>query len=340
VQDGVTSEHSSLGPQHTYMYDETDALSALVNTLLREGGSDPVELGDNEEGEEGEDGEDSPLLDAARHGRSDEVRTLLAAGDAIDQTTADGSGSTSLILASEDGHTETVSVLCSAGAAVNLANSDGDTAMLLASEEGHTDVVSVLCAAGAAVDQADRIGRSPLFLAIDNGHLSTVQLLSSYGASRTATVMGDERTALGMATRRGHAEVAAWLTTSEQWATPLHHLSVIDAARARAELRGGASLDAAVLGGPTPLSLAREMMLLAATGSAAADLVLQAARPWSPDTHALFPAAARALAAALLITGHLLSRGQLVAEGPGGPGALLDVWVGWVMPHAVRRDEA
>jgi len=82
------------------------------------------------------------------------------------------------------------------------------------------------------------------------------------------------------------------------------------------------------------------MMLLAATGSAAADLVLQAARPWSPDTHALFPAAARALAALLLITGHLLSRGQLVAEGPGGPGALLDVWVGWVMPHAVRRDEA
>ena len=176
---------------------------------------------------------------------------------------------------------------------MNQARSGGDTPLILASEEGHTETASVLCAAGAAVDQADNIGRTPLFLAVDNGHLALAQLLISHGASRAITVLGQERTALGRATRGGHAELAAWLTATEEFTTPLHHLQIIDAARARALLRGGASLHAAAAtGGPTPLSLARAILLAAGDattddGSAAA-LVLQAARPWCRDTHALF----------------------------------------------------
>ena len=84
------------------------------------------------------------------------------------------------------------------------------------------------------MDQADNIGRTPLFLAVDNGHLALAQLLISHGASRAITVLGQERTALGRATRGGHAELAAWLTATEEFTTPLHHLQIIDAARARA----------------------------------------------------------------------------------------------------------
>lgn len=329
-----------------------DALSALVNRLLLEGEIAQVE-GEEEDGEDGEEGsdsgssdaaaptEDSPLIDAARHGRTSDVTSLLAAGDDVNQTSTDSNGATPLIIASEEGHTETVSALCAAGAAVDQASGNGDTALILASEEGHTETASVLCAAGAAVDQADSIGRTPLFLAIDNGHLALAQLLISHGASRTITVLGQERTALGRATRGGHTDLAAWLATTAQWTTPLHHLSTIDAATARALLRGGASLHAAAAtGGPTPLSLARAIMLAAddATtddGSAAA-VVLQAARPWSRDTHALFPAAARARAVELLIMGQRLSREPPFAA---GAVALLDVWVGSVMPHAVLREE-
>ena len=320
-----------------------DALCALVDRLLEEGGDEE----DEEVSDNGSPAEDSSLIDAARGGRTSEVTallTLLAEPDAVNQTNRDGS--TPLILASEFGCTQTASVLCAAGAAVDQANLGGDTPLILACEEGHTQTASVLVAAGAAVDKADNIGRTPLFLAIDNGHLAIAQLLISRGASRTISVLGQERTAVGRATRGGHTALAAWLTTSEQWITPLHHLSTMDAARAHAHLRDGASLHAAAAtGGPTPLSLARAIMLAAGDaagdvasrddGSAAA-LVLQAARPWSQDTHALFPAVARARASELLITGHRLSREPRFAP---GAVALLDVWVGCVMPHAVRREE-
>ena len=318
-----------------------DALVALVNRLLEVGDNGEEDEEDEEGSDNGSAEEDSLLIDAARSGRTSEVTALLAEGDAVDQTNRDGS--TPLILASEFGCTETVSVLCSAGAAVDLANNGGDTALILACEEGHTETASVLVSAGATVDKSDNIGRTPLFLAIDNGHLAIAQLLISRGASRTISVLGQERTAVGRATRGGHADLAAWLTISEHWTTPLHHLSTMDAACARAHLRDvGANLHAAaVKGGPTPLSLAREIMLAAGDaatrddGSAAA-LVLQAARPWSRDTHALFPAAARARATELLIAGHRLSREPRFAP---GAMALFDVWVGCVMPHAVRREE-
>ena len=322
-----------------------DALSALVNQLMEEGGVESSSASEKEEGEEEyEDAstEDTPLIDACRHGRLDDVTSLIAAGDDVNEANADGS-TTPLIVASEFGHAQTVEVLCAAGAALDQSNEDGDTALLLASEEGHTTTVSVLCAAGASVDHADTIGRTALFLAIDNGHLPVVQLLISHGASQTISMtrFDQQRTALAMAKKRGHADLAAWLKTIEQWSTPLHHLSggtKIDAARARALLCGGASIHAAAsTSGPTPLSLAEAMLTsghaTADDGSAAA-LVLQAARPWSRGTHALFPAEARAWAAELLVVGHRLSREPRFAE---VAGALLDVWVGCVMPLAVLR---
>ena len=326
--------------------DEADVdgqLSARVRRLLEEGGEDENDDDDDDDDEVGNlsGAEDSPLIAAARNGKTEEVISLLAEGDEVNQEDEDGS--TPLLVACENGHAKTVSVLCAAGALLDQANVDGDTPLLLASEEGHTETASVLCASGATVDQSDTIGRTPLFLAIDNGHLALAQLLISLGASRSITVNGEERTALGMAQMFGHANLAAWLTTTEQWTTPLHHLSgptAIGAARARALLRSGASLHAAAdTGGPTPLSLAQIILAageITTDDGSAASLVLQAARPWSRELHALFPAMARARAVELLITGHRLFREPRFAE---GAVALLDVWVGCVMPHAVQREE-
>ena len=63
-------------------------------------------------------------------------------------------------------------------------------------------------------------------------------------------------------------------------------------------------------------------------------LVLAAAQPWSPATHCLFPAAARAHAEALFLLGHHMSREpsfEAVA------GIWVDLWVQLVMPHLVKR---
>ena len=71
----------------------------------------------------------------------------------------------------------------------------------------------------------------------------------------------------------------------------------------------------------------------AAEGSAAS-LVLAAAKPWGPRTHSLFPAAARTIAAELLLLGHQLSRQPRFS---GEEISHVDVWTQVVMPSAVVR---
>jgi len=248
---------------------------------------------------------EAPLLDAARRGDTAKVRRLLAEGAGIDQI--DKYGKSALMLVSIYNHLETASVLL----------------------EEH----------GADVNQANRWGFTPMSAACIGGNLDMVQLLSSYGAARTFTNRDRTKcTAEELATRTGHTALTAWLVTStRKWTTPLHHLTIIPAARAHALLRNGDSiLAAAAPGDPTPLSLARELHATgeAAEGSAAA-LVLKAAAPWSRTTHELFPDAARAYAVRMLLVGHRLSRlpkYEKVAQ------AVFDLWVDHMMPHMVTRE--
>ena len=89
---------------------------------------------------------------------------------------------------------------------------------------------------------------------------------------------------------------------------------------ARLLLRGGANIDQGTLRwlhvsdgvvlrpGTTPLSLARERSAAGeAPEGSACDLVLQVSEPWSPETHPLRSASARARAVDLVRVGHLLS---------------------------------
>ena len=135
-----------------------------------------------------------------------------------------------------------------------------------------------------------------------------------------------------------HAAIRAWLVTSRQWSTPLHHLGVLNATRARTLLRNGADVHAvAAAGSPSPLSLAQQLDAAGeVTGGSAAALVLAAAQPWSAGTHALFPAAARARAVELTLLGHRISRLPRFA---GKETAIFDVWVYHAMPLAVCRSD-
>ena len=66
---------------------------------------------------------------------------------------------------------------------------------------------------------------------------------------------------------------------------------------------------AAILRGPAVRVDRAAAVLQAHEDCAAAQLVVTAARPWSPETHALFPAAAREKAAALLFScSHVVRR--------------------------------
>ena len=217
----------------------------------------------------------------------------------------------------------------------------GFTPLLLACQKGRTKAVSLLLKAGVAVDQASDTGATPLYVACQQGHIHCAQQLSSYGAARSFQLPPPANTTItvsGAAAHGGHDALVAWLATSSQWSTPLHHLTVIDATRARALLRAGADLEAAAqAGGPTPISLARAQLQAQAGGAGeatAASLVLDAAGPWSRRTHELFPAAARARAVELLLLGHCLSRKSFFV---GAEISLLDAWMESVLPQAVLR---
>ncbi|EOD31535.1 hypothetical protein EMIHUDRAFT_364913, partial [Emiliania huxleyi CCMP1516] len=158
------------------------------------------------------------------------------------------------------GHLEIARLLREAGAAVNQARNNGATPLFMACNKGHLEIARLLLEAGAAVSQAEQNGVTPLYIASQEGHIECVRLL-----------------------RDASAAIRGW--------TPLAHLETLTAARATSLLRSGASLHE---GEPTPLRRAA-----GGEGEAAA-LVRRAAAPWSPASHPLFPAAARARAALLV----------------------------------------
>jgi hypothetical protein len=131
-------------------------------------------------------------------------------------------------------------------------------------------------------------------------------------------------------------DCAQWLEATRRWTSPLHHYELLPLERVRALLVAGADVRAGdgVADTPTPLSLASARP---ADGRAA--LIVTAAAPWSPETHALFPAAAKPRAVEVVRIGWLQAR-QLqrrVADMAQVEVAFRDVWLGHVMPHAIER---
>ena len=82
---------------------------------------------------------DTPLIAAARHGRSEIVTKLLEYGEDVNEAKA-GTGDTPLIIACYHGRSEIVDKLLAARADVNQANRDGAAPLYVASLRGHLEV--------------------------------------------------------------------------------------------------------------------------------------------------------------------------------------------------------
>lgn len=83
-----------------------------------------------------------------------------------------GQGLTGLMVAARDGHLDTVSLLCQAGAKVDLQDSMSRTALYHASLNGHTMIVQSLLQNNGQITLADSSGRSPLMAAAEKDHLA------------------------------------------------------------------------------------------------------------------------------------------------------------------------
>jgi hypothetical protein len=307
----------------------------------------------------------TPLYTACRYGKVECTRLLLEVGAAVDQ--ADESGGTPLITACYNKKVECTRLLLEAGASVYLADENGVSPLWIACHQGDVECTRLLLEAGAAVDQADDNGITPLWIAcLHNclectrllleagaamgqadeagdtplavaciyGHLEVAQLLSSYGSNRQEDLVDLTRRENNNDSDSEGSGLADWLQLSAGW-TPLHHLETLTAQRATALLRSGTNCPHAIpeadAAGPTPLTRAYELQQegQAPKGSAAA-LLIAATGSWSPETHHLFPAPARACARAAMCVGFCLAHRW-------NDMGLYHVWRDIVMPWGIER---
>ena len=155
------------------------------------------------------------LLMASQNGHAETVSALTSAGADVDAVHAK-SGNFPLLMAAQNGYAEIVSALISAGADVNAASAkSGNFPLLMAAHNGHAEIVSALISAGADVNAASaKSGNFPLLIAAHNGHAETVSALTSAGADVNAVNSESGLFPLLMASQNGHAEIVSALISA------------------------------------------------------------------------------------------------------------------------------
>jgi ankyrin repeat protein len=149
-----------------------------------------------------------PIVDAAKSGNRDAIRTLLDQGANVDA--ADADGTTALHWASYRDDVESADLLIKAGAAVNAANDLGATPLWTASLNGSDAMVRRLLSAGANPNAPLVSGETPLMVAARSGKPAIVEHLAANGANVNARAARGQ-TALMWAVAQKHPDVVAVL---------------------------------------------------------------------------------------------------------------------------------
>ncbi|XP_046875209.1 GA-binding protein subunit beta-2a isoform X1 [Hypomesus transpacificus] len=119
------------------------------------------------------------LLEAARKGQDDEVRTLMANGAPF---TTDWLGTSPLHLAAQHGHYSTADVLLRAGVSRDARTKVDRTPLHMAAAEGHTLIVELLVRSGADINARDMLKMTALHWAAQHGHQGVAEMLVKHGA--------------------------------------------------------------------------------------------------------------------------------------------------------------
>lgn len=151
------------------------------------------------------------LVMAAESGDLQEVRGLLDSGVSVNAI-SDGDG-TALIGAARGGQMHMVEYLLERGADPNVTVPGDGSPLIAAARMGYTEIMEVLLDHGAAIDAIVLGDENALMQAAWHGHEPAVRLLLARGAGVHAVAVEGTRvrTALGLATRGGHEEIARLL---------------------------------------------------------------------------------------------------------------------------------
>ena len=134
------------------------------------------------------------LLDAARHGNTEEAELVLRAGANPNQVDPVSTES-ALMIAAQGDDVEMVKMLLSYGAEPNLiSRKSGNTALHNACRAGKPASVKALLEAGAFVDlQRPTTGETPLHEALEHGFPECAEVLIEAGARQASDVAGGMR---------------------------------------------------------------------------------------------------------------------------------------------------
>ena len=128
---------------------------------------------------------------ASRDGNMQTLNAIISAGVA-DVNSVSPEGYSALIMASVNGHVDTIKALIEGGVNVNYAtlaapgvplDGVGYTALLCAAQNGHSMAVKILDAAGANVNHVKKTGHSALIMASQNGHVDAIKALVEGGSN-------------------------------------------------------------------------------------------------------------------------------------------------------------
>jgi len=153
-----------------------------------------------------------PLVEAAKSGDREAIRTLLQKGADVNQ--ADGDGSTALHWAAYRDDAQAVEMLLKAGAKPNAITDLGVTALWNASQNGSEAITKRLLDAGANPNLALLSGETPLMVAARGGYPGVAQLLVVKGANVNTKGTRDQ-TALMWAAAQRHPEVVKVLLAAK-----------------------------------------------------------------------------------------------------------------------------
>lgn len=129
---------------------------------------------------------ETPLMQAARRGKLEVVRLLLASGADANAREVNG-GQTALMWAIAERHAEVAAALIAGGADVQAQSKGGATALTFAAQQGDEHSARLLLAAGAEPNEKlQRSGFTPLIIASILGHESLAVLLLDNGADADA----------------------------------------------------------------------------------------------------------------------------------------------------------
>ena len=188
---------------------------------------------------------------ASLRGRGEVARVLLDAGANVQATYLNMGTMPLHFAAAGQGSEEVARMLLAAGARVDGKSDIGVTPLHVASRNGHEGVVRVLLAARADVAGKASDGTAPLHCAAESGREGTLRILLDAGAD-VAMQASDGWSALHHAAANGHEGAARVLlhagadVSSKDVDTPLHQAAVRGhAGVARVLLHAGADGEAA-----------------------------------------------------------------------------------------------